>query len=136
MDIGELIRDLREGRGWSQAKLATEINRQYGTTLTREYVSRWERGKVEPRGFYLAALSRVLDVPLAVLEGEVDRRTFLTDVAGASIAPVVASDLLSAGIRRPVVRRPFSGRLGGQASHVRDRVHVDGRGRHSAACIA
>ncbi|WP_327414334.1 helix-turn-helix domain-containing protein [Streptomyces sp. NBC_01233] len=107
MDIGELIRDLREGRGWSQAKLATEINRQYGTTLTREYVSRWERGKVEPRGFYLAALSRVLDVPLAVLEGEVDRRTFLTDVAGASIAPVVASDLLSAG---------FAARLSGGPS--------------------
>jgi transcriptional regulator with XRE-family HTH domain len=107
VELGELIRDLREGRGWSQSRLATEINHQYGTTLTREYVSRWERGRVEPRGFYLAALSRVLDVPLAVLEGEVDRRTFLTDVAGASIAPVVASDLLSAG---------FAARLSGGPS--------------------
>ncbi|MGA5253434.1 XRE family transcriptional regulator, partial [Streptomyces pseudogriseolus] len=31
------------------------------------------------------------------MEGQVDRREFLTDVAGAAIAPVVASDLLSAG---------------------------------------
>ncbi|MFJ9792696.1 helix-turn-helix domain-containing protein [Streptomyces globosus] len=97
MDIGELIRDLRTARGWSQGRLASEINKVHGTTLTREYVSNWERSKVRPGPFYLAALSAVLDVPLAVLEGEVDRREFLTDVAGAAIAPVVASDLISAG---------------------------------------
>jgi transcriptional regulator with XRE-family HTH domain len=97
MDIGELIRDLRKARGWSQGRLASEVNRVYGTTLTREYVSNWERSKVTPGAFYLAALSAVLDVPLAVLEGEVDRRAFLTDVAGAVIAPVIASDLISAG---------------------------------------
>ncbi|MFE9792604.1 helix-turn-helix domain-containing protein [Streptomyces goshikiensis] len=97
MDIGELIRDLRTARGWSQGRLASEINKVHGTTLTREYVSNWERSKVRPGPFYLAALSSVLDVPLAVLEGEVDRREFLTDVAGAAIAPVIASDLISAG---------------------------------------
>lgn len=97
MDIGELIRDLRKARGWSQGRLASEINNAHGTTLTREYVSNWECSKVRPGPFYLAALSAVLDVPLAVLEGEVDRREFLTDVAGAAIAPVVASDLISAG---------------------------------------
>lgn len=97
MDIGELIRDLRKARGWSQGRLASGINKIHGTTLTREYVSNWERSKVVPGAFYLAALSAVLDVPLAVLEGEVDRREFLTDVAGAVIAPVIASDLISAG---------------------------------------
>ncbi|MEU2392090.1 helix-turn-helix transcriptional regulator [Streptomyces sp. NPDC007369] len=97
MDVGELIRDLRKARGWSQGRLASEINKAHGTALSREYVSNWERSKIRPGGFYLAALSGVLDVPLAVLEGEVDRRQFLTDVAGASIAPVVASDLLSKG---------------------------------------
>ncbi|MFD7261653.1 multiprotein-bridging factor 1 family protein [Streptomyces sp. NPDC059874] len=66
MDIGELILELRGAQGWSQARLADEINRAEGTTLTREYVARWERGKCAPRGFYLAALSRVLDVPLSV----------------------------------------------------------------------
>ncbi|MEU1778954.1 helix-turn-helix transcriptional regulator [Streptomyces abikoensis] len=97
MAIGALIRDLREARGWSQGRLADGINDAFGTGLSREYVSRWERSKVEPGAFYLRCLSAVLDVPLAVLEGEVKRRTFLSDVATTAIAPVVASDLLSIG---------------------------------------
>lgn len=97
MAIGVLIKDLREARGWSQGRLADEINEAFGTGLNREYVSRWERSKVVPGSFYLRCLSAVLDVPLAVLEGEVKRRTFLSDVAATAIAPVVASDLLSAG---------------------------------------
>ncbi|MCX4587466.1 helix-turn-helix domain-containing protein [Streptomyces sp. NBC_01481] len=107
MGIGELIRELRKARGWSQGRLASTVNDQFGTTLTREYVSNWERSKVKPGAYYLRCLSAVLDVPLAVLEGEVDRRTFLTDAAGAAIAPVVASDLLSEG---------FAARLNGGPS--------------------
>ncbi|MFI1308041.1 helix-turn-helix domain-containing protein [Streptomyces sioyaensis] len=97
MSIGELIRDLRRARGWSQGRLASAINDAFGTNLDREYVSRWERCKVTPGAYYLRCLSAVLDVPLAVLEDDVKRRTFLTDAAGAAIAPVVASDLLSVG---------------------------------------
>ncbi|MFE2857382.1 multiprotein-bridging factor 1 family protein [Streptomyces lavendulae] len=97
MDIGELIRELRTAHGWSQARLADEINKRHATALTREYVARWERGRVSPRGYYLAALSSVLDVPLAVLEDPMMRRTFLADVAGTAIAPVIASDLLARG---------------------------------------
>ncbi|WP_030807543.1 helix-turn-helix domain-containing protein [Streptomyces sp. NRRL S-337] len=97
MSIGELIRDLRRARGWSQGRLASAINDAFGTNLDREYVSRWERCKVTPGAYYLRCLSAVLDVPLAVLEDDVKRRTFLTDAAGAAIAPVVASDLLSMG---------------------------------------
>ncbi|MFD3806170.1 helix-turn-helix domain-containing protein [Streptomyces sp. NPDC058619] len=107
MDLGTLIRDLRTARGWSQGRLASAINEAYGTTLSREYVSNWERGKIRPGAYYLAALSATLDVPLAVLENDVERRTFLTDVAGVAIAPVIASDLLSAG---------FSARLSGGPS--------------------
>ncbi|MFD5423181.1 multiprotein-bridging factor 1 family protein [Streptomyces sp. NPDC127069] len=107
MDIGELIRELRSSHGWSQARLADEINAAYGTTLTREYIARWERGKCAPGGFYLASLSSVLDVPLAVLEDPMLRRTFLTDVAGTAIAPAVASDLLARG---------FAARLAGGPS--------------------
>ncbi|MFJ3176329.1 helix-turn-helix domain-containing protein [Streptomyces roseus] len=88
-------------------RLADEINHRHGTTLTREYVARWERGKVAPAGFYVAALSGVLDVPLAVLEDPMVRREFLTDVAGTAIAPVIASDLLARG---------FAARLAGGPS--------------------
>lgn len=97
MAIGQLIRDLRAARGWSQGRLASEINAAFGTTLEREYVSRWECCKAVPGVFYLRCLSAVLDVPLSVLEGEVNRRTFISDVAATAIAPIVASDLLSAG---------------------------------------
>ncbi|MFI1436337.1 helix-turn-helix domain-containing protein [Streptomyces lydicus] len=97
MSIGCLIRDLRQARGWGQGGLATAINERFGVNLTREYVSRWECGKVKPSGYHLRHLSAVLDVPLAVLEGEVNRRTFISDVAATAIAPIVASDLLSAG---------------------------------------
>ncbi|MFC5720062.1 helix-turn-helix domain-containing protein [Streptomyces gamaensis] len=107
MAIGQLIRDLRKARGWSQSRLASEINKIFGTGLTREYVSNWECCKVTPGPFYLRCLSAVLDVPLAVLEAEVKRRTFISDVAAAAIAPVVASDLLTVG---------FSARLAGGPS--------------------
>ncbi|MFE7379083.1 helix-turn-helix domain-containing protein [Streptomyces zhihengii] len=97
MGIGQLIRDLRQARGWSQGRLAAAVNDAFGTNLDREYISRWERCKVTPGAYYLRCLSAVLDTPLAVFEDEVKRRTFLTDAAGAAIAPVVASDLLAEG---------------------------------------
>ncbi|MFE3072142.1 helix-turn-helix domain-containing protein [Streptomyces sp. NPDC059247] len=97
MSVGALIADLRRARGWSQGRLAGEINAAFRTNIDREYISRWERSKVEPGRFYLRCLSAVLDVPLAVLESEMKRRTFLSDVAATAIAPVVASDLLAAG---------------------------------------
>ncbi|MFF0747353.1 helix-turn-helix domain-containing protein [Streptomyces sp. NPDC004111] len=107
MEIGELIRDLRRARGWSQGRLASEINRAFGAGLNREYVSGWERSRHVPRARYLRYLSAVLDVPLAVLESAVERRIFLTDLVGTAIAPVVASDLLSEG---------FAARLAGGPS--------------------
>ncbi|MCS0639901.1 helix-turn-helix domain-containing protein, partial [Streptomyces sp. LP05-1] len=104
MTVGQLIRELRQARGWSQGKLADAINRQFRTALTREYVARWERCKVQPGAFYLRCLSAVLDVPLAVFEDDVKRRTFLADAAATAIAPLAAHDLLDAG---------FAARLGG-----------------------
>ncbi|MFE0420921.1 helix-turn-helix domain-containing protein [Streptomyces sp. NPDC058953] len=106
MAIGSLIRDLRTALGWSQGRLASEINNVFGTGLDREYVSRWERSKVVPGPYYLRCLSAVLDVPLAVLEGEVNRRAFLSDAAAAAIAPAVASDLLSAGFAARLDKGP------------------------------
>ncbi|MEV7090957.1 helix-turn-helix transcriptional regulator [Streptomyces sp. NPDC093085] len=97
MAIGTLIKDLRTARGWSQGRLASAVNDAFGTNLDREYISRWERSKVTPGSFYLPCLSTVLDVPLAILEGEMKRRELLTDAAGSLIAPVVVSDLLDIG---------------------------------------
>ncbi|MFE3360849.1 helix-turn-helix domain-containing protein, partial [Streptomyces californicus] len=65
--IGELIRDLRKSRGWSQGRLAIELTKESGTKIRREYISRrWESGQVQPSAFWLKHLSAVFDVPLVV----------------------------------------------------------------------
>jgi transcriptional regulator with XRE-family HTH domain len=97
--LGIFIRKLRESLGWSQSRLATELckvaNRE---TVTREEVSRWETGKRAPGSWWLKHLATVLQVPIEVLEqAGVDRRHFLTDVVGVSIAHLVAADLIEHG---------------------------------------
>ncbi|MFE3446795.1 helix-turn-helix transcriptional regulator [Nocardia sp. NPDC059180] len=97
-DTGRLIRQLRAAKGWSQGRLAGELSRSSGCNMTREYISRhWESGKTEPSPFWLRHLAAVLDCPLELLETDVNRREFLSHLAATSIAPVVASDLLSQG---------------------------------------
>jgi hypothetical protein len=67
-------------------------------TVTRENISRWETGKRTPGPWWLRHLATVLQVPIEILEQTgVDRRHFLTNVVGASIAPLVASDLIEHG---------------------------------------
>lgn len=99
MSIGDLIRDLRTARGWSQGRLADELCKLSGASISREYISRrWESGKHEPSPFWLRHLSAALDTPLTVLEHEsMKRRTFISDVAATAIAPIVASDLIREG---------------------------------------
>ncbi|MDX6738344.1 helix-turn-helix transcriptional regulator [Actinocorallia sp. A-T 12471] len=114
--VGELIKDLRGVRGWSQGRLAAELNRASGgDSLNREYVSRWENGRRTPDAYWLRHLATVLEVPLAVLESGVKRRTFLTDVAATAIAPVVAADLLRSGFAAALSGGPsaddWSGKL-------------------------
>ncbi|MGY4098957.1 helix-turn-helix transcriptional regulator [Nocardia sp. R16R-3T] len=95
---GTLIKQLRVAKSWSQGKLASELSKVSGYNMTREYISRhWESGKTEPSPFWLSHLATVLDCPLELLEGDVNRREFLSHLAATSIAPVVASDLLSQG---------------------------------------
>lgn len=97
--LGEMIRELREALGWSQARLADELCKAGNrATVNREMVSRWEHGKRKPGPFWLRHLASVLQVPLEVLErASVDRRAFLTSVAGTAIAPLVTSDLVEHG---------------------------------------
>ncbi|MGH3841615.1 MAG: helix-turn-helix domain-containing protein, partial [Pseudonocardiaceae bacterium] len=97
--LGAVIRELRESLGWSQSRLATALCKVANhATVTRENVSRWETGKRIPGPWWLQHLATVLQVPIEILEQVgVDRRHFLTTVAGVSIAPLVASDLIEHG---------------------------------------
>lgn len=63
-----LLRRLRKGRGWSQARLAGALCDVSGRpTVTRHDVSRWERGKRVPRA-WLPYLAEAMDVPRERLE--------------------------------------------------------------------
>lgn len=97
--LGTLIRELRESLGWSQSRLATAVCKAANRdTVTRETISRWETGKRVPGSWWLRHLATVLQVPIEILEqAGVDRRHFLTEIVGASIAQVVASDLIERG---------------------------------------
>ncbi|NEW39596.1 helix-turn-helix transcriptional regulator [Nocardia cyriacigeorgica] len=97
-DTGRLIKQLRSAKGWSQGKLAGELSRSSGYDMTREYISRhWESGRTEPSPFWLRHLAAALACPQGLLETDVKRREFLSHLAATSIAPVVASELLSQG---------------------------------------
>ncbi|MFI6047705.1 helix-turn-helix domain-containing protein [Nocardia sp. NPDC051321] len=106
-ETGDLIRHLRLAKGWSQGRLADELCKASGANISREYISRrWESNQTEPSGFWMRHLAAVLDCPSELLEANVNRREFLSHLAATSIAPVVASDLLTEG---------FSARLGTSA---------------------
>jgi transcriptional regulator with XRE-family HTH domain len=85
MPIGQLIRDLRALKGWTQAQLAERLAIAAGDpegAPGRDAVKRWEGGKVIPGRYWIGYLSRVLVVPAEILEAEarldrVNRRGFL-----------------------------------------------------------
>ncbi|WP_437105141.1 helix-turn-helix domain-containing protein [Streptomyces sp. enrichment culture] len=85
MPIGQLIRDLRLLKTWSQAQLAEQLAISAGDPTgapDRDTVKRWESGKVIPGKYWIGHLSRVLGVPVEQLEAEarldrVNRRAFL-----------------------------------------------------------
>ncbi|MFD3508016.1 helix-turn-helix transcriptional regulator [Nocardia sp. NPDC058666] len=116
MTTGKLIRDLRTARGWSQARLADELTEHAGVPISREYISRrWESCKYQPSPFWLRHLAAVLDVPLAVMESDVDRRKFLASFAATAVAPGIASDLLAQG---------FTARLQGAGPGIEQWEHT------------
>ncbi|MEU8330209.1 helix-turn-helix domain-containing protein [Micromonospora sp. NPDC048839] len=66
--LGPLLARCRLARGWSQQRAAAELCAAAGVpTLSRHEVSRWERQRRVPGGFWLGWLAVVLDVPLVTL---------------------------------------------------------------------
>ncbi|MEO3769372.1 helix-turn-helix transcriptional regulator [Micromonospora sp. B9E7] len=66
--LGPLLARCRLARGWSQQRTAAELCAAAGVpTLSRHEVSRWERQRRVPGGFWLGWLAVVLGVPLVTL---------------------------------------------------------------------
>ncbi|MFG1837765.1 helix-turn-helix domain-containing protein [Micromonospora sp. NPDC049175] len=120
--LGPLLARYRLARGWSQQRAAAELCAAAGVpTLSRHEVSRWERQRRVPGGFWLGWLAVVLDVPLVTLtEAAAGTRR-----AGATRAP-------GAGRTAGAGTRP-AGRTGpGRTDGTRARVTVLGRAEAEA----
>ena len=55
------IKQLRAGKGWTQAELAKELN------VSEDAVSKWENGKNMPSLEDVVHLSKIFDVPIESL---------------------------------------------------------------------
>nr|WP_215542989.1 helix-turn-helix transcriptional regulator [Amycolatopsis sp. CA-230715] len=67
--VCELIATRRIAKGWSQCELATKLHAMSGNdSVTREEVSRWERGKRIPGPYWRQWLSNALDTSCHELE--------------------------------------------------------------------
>lgn len=65
----ELLAERRIAKGWSQCDLAEKLHAMSGNdSVTREEVSRWERGKRIPGPYWRHWLSDVLDTSRHELE--------------------------------------------------------------------
>ena len=61
VELGRRLRQAREARGWTQARLADEMG------LTQDAISLYERGERALRVEALVRLARALDVPIGFL---------------------------------------------------------------------
>ncbi|MGI5519476.1 helix-turn-helix domain-containing protein [Micromonospora sp. CA-259024] len=106
--LGPLLARCRLARGWSQQRAAAELCAAAGVpTLSRHEVSRWERQRRVPGGFWLGWLAVVLDVPLVTLAeaAAATRRAGSTRATGPGRTAVAGA--------RPV-GRTGPGRTGGR----------------------
>lgn len=65
--FGDNLRKIRKQRGLTLEELADGVNRNCGTSLTRSTISKWERGKMDPRASSLVAVARFLHVSVNAL---------------------------------------------------------------------
>ncbi|MBQ1020409.1 helix-turn-helix domain-containing protein [Micromonospora sp. D93] len=118
--LGPLLARCRLARGWSQQRAAAELCAAAGVpTLSRHEISRWERQRRVPGGFWLGWLAVVLDVPLVafVEAAAATRRAGSTRATGPGRAALAGA--------RPAGRRG-PGRTGGTTRGGRARAMTTG----------
>lgn len=72
MSVGEMIRQARNGLGYSQYAFADELARVSGNdSLTREQVARWERGKRIPGPYWRRWICLVLELSASDVDAAV-----------------------------------------------------------------
>ena len=61
--LGDKIKELREQHGLTLEGLAIKLIAETDQYITKQALSKWERGEVEPRKEHRTALSRLFKVP-------------------------------------------------------------------------
>lgn len=68
-NIGEIIKYLRTKKRLSMEELAEKVNSEYGTSINKGMISKWENGLGEPRLDNVRQLALFFDVSLDYLIG-------------------------------------------------------------------
>jgi transcriptional regulator with XRE-family HTH domain len=106
VSLGALIRELRLARGWSQGDLAAKLCDVSGhAALTREEISRWERGKVIPGPYWISHLASTLERPVRLLTEQarisrMNRRAFIGLAALTAAHGKVAAEMVASVVAR------------------------------------
>lgn len=74
---GKIIRELRESRSWSQVTLAKQLG------VTKQCISNWENGNIQPSVDALVRLADVFDVSTDYLIGHDNKK--IIDFADVSM---------------------------------------------------
>ena len=79
--LGENIKDLRSALGWSQVDLARKLN------ITKQTVSNWENGNIQPSIEMLVRLSKIFGVTTDHLLGlETNTQISVTGLSKTAVA--------------------------------------------------
>lgn len=99
--IGERIRTCRESKGWTQERLALEIDLVMGKEederpLSRQHVARWEAGKGINNFQHVAALAAVFECDVHYILCECDTKHAADEKAESvtGLAPIVIDRLI------------------------------------------
>lgn len=89
MEFGSTLAKLREGRGWSQAKLAEK------TGVSQETIAAWEGGREFPAQEQLLALAKALKVKISrLIEG--DEELMVKVIEGTDVYETAVMGIISA----------------------------------------
>lgn len=75
LNIGTKLREIREDRDLSLDMVAKDVNRLYGTKISKGKLSKWERDVNIPSLVDLSALVRYYNVSLDYIIGITDKKT-------------------------------------------------------------
>jgi putative transcriptional regulator len=106
--LGENIKNLRKGKGYSQETLAGQLN------VVRQTISKWEKGMSVPDAEVLNHISELFEVPISellgnnILESESEDKSALNEVA-KSLAVLNEQIAISATRRKKRLKRAAIG---------------------------